>query len=60
MLASGLYPRLSCMPIPVILALTALTAGMSMLLSALYVRRRDTLIIWSVCCRWPFSTAAPC
>lgn len=49
MLASGLYPRLSWfMLIPVILALTALTAGMSMLLSALYVRRRDTLIIWSV------------
>lgn len=49
MIASAVYPRLTWLFLPlVILALTVLTAATSTLLSALYVRRRDTLIIWTV------------
>ncbi|MEO7197123.1 MAG: ABC transporter permease [Solirubrobacterales bacterium] len=53
MLAFGIFPMTTWLLFPVILAtLVVLTVAVSVLLSALYVRFRDVLIIWSV-----FSTA---
>jgi ABC-2 type transport system permease protein len=49
MLAYGVNPRTTWLLMPVILLLLfALTAGVSMLLSALYVRYRDVSQIWGV------------
>jgi ABC-2 type transport system permease protein len=48
-LVSGVSPMWSWLQIPLLLALLAiLTAGMAMLLSALYVRFRDVKPIWEV------------
>jgi ABC-2 type transport system permease protein len=48
-LVSGVSPKWSWLQIPLLLALLAiLTAGMAMLLSALYVRFRDVKPIWEV------------
>jgi ABC-2 type transport system permease protein len=48
-LASGIEPRWSWLAmIPLVALLVALTAGMTMLLSALYVRYRDMEPIWEV------------
>ena len=48
-LASGVYPRLSWLQLPLIVAILALFAvGLGMLLSALYVRYRDIQPIWDV------------
>lgn len=47
--ATGVEPRLTWLALPLIVAvLAALTAGTSLLLSALYVRFRDVFQIWSV------------
>jgi ABC-2 type transport system permease protein len=49
MLASGVGPRPTWLLLPVILALLfAITIGIAMLLSALYVRYRDIAPIWAV------------
>ena len=49
LLASGVGPRLTWLLLPVILVLLfAITAGIAMLLSALYVRYRDVAPIWGV------------
>jgi ABC-2 type transport system permease protein len=49
-LASGIEPRLSWLELPLLVLLLALLAtGISMLLSALYVRFRDISPIWDVC-----------
>lgn len=49
MTAYGVRPRLTWLLLPVILvALAALTCGVAMFLSALYVRYRDVAPIWSV------------
>lgn len=49
LLASGVTPRLSWLELPVLLVLlSVLVAGMSMLLSALYVRYRDIDQVWLV------------
>ena len=48
-LAFGVYPTMTWLLFPVVLlALIAITSAMATLLSALYVRRRDVAIIWSV------------
>lgn len=48
-LAFGVYPTSSWLLFPLILvALIVLTSAVSTLLAALYVRRRDVAIIWSV------------
>ena len=48
-LASGIEPRLDWLQLPlIVLALVALSVGLSMLLSALYVRYRDMHPIWEV------------
>ena len=48
-LASGVRPMLSWVElIPLVLMLTVLSAGVSMLLSALYVKFRDVAPIWDV------------
>jgi ABC-2 type transport system permease protein len=47
--ATGVYPRLSWLEMPVLIALLALLAvGIGMLLSVLYVRFRDIQPIWDV------------
>ena len=49
MLASGVAPRATWLLFPVLLlALFVLTTAVSLILSALYPRFRDTAIIWSV------------
>jgi ABC-2 type transport system permease protein len=49
MIAYGVHPRLTWLLLPLLVALLfALTCGVSMLLSALYVRYRDVAPIWSV------------
>jgi ABC-2 type transport system permease protein len=49
MLAYGVHPRATWLLLPVIVALLfALTVGIAMLLSALYVRYRDVAPIWGV------------
>lgn len=49
MLAYGVHPRATWLLLPVlVLALFALTTGIAMLLSALYVRYRDIAPIWGV------------
>lgn len=49
LLATGVQPRLTWLALPlVIAALALLTAGVSILLSVLYVRFRDVAQIWSV------------
>jgi ABC-2 type transport system permease protein len=49
MLVGGVEPRLTWLLLPVVaLPLLVLTAGVAMLLSALYVRYRDIAPIWSV------------
>jgi ABC-2 type transport system permease protein len=49
MLVYGLQPRVTWLLLPVVLApLLAFTAGLAMLLSALYVRYRDVAPIWGV------------
>jgi len=48
-IANGVYPRLSWLQLPVLVALLAvLSVGVAMLLSALFVRYRDILPIWEV------------
>ena len=48
-LASGVYPRVSWLELPVIIALLTLFAtGVGLLLSALFVRYRDVQPIWDV------------
>ena len=47
--ANGVYPRLSWLQLPVLVAiLAALGLGVAMLLSALFVRYRDISPIWEV------------
>jgi ABC-2 type transport system permease protein len=47
--ANGVWPTLSWLELPVLIALIAIFAtGIAMLLSALYVRYRDMLPIWEV------------
>jgi ABC-2 type transport system permease protein len=49
LLATGVTPRLSWLELPLlVLALAVLIAGMSMLLSVIYVRYRDLDQIWTV------------
>jgi ABC-2 type transport system permease protein len=49
LLASGVEPRATWLVLPlVVLALVVVTAGVSVLLSALYVRFRDVAQIWGV------------
>lgn len=48
-IAFGVFPMLSWLMFPLVLiVLVIITSAMSTLLSALYVRRRDVAIIWSV------------
>ncbi len=48
-IASGIYPRVSWLELPVLIVLlTLLAVGVGMVLSVLYVRMRDILPIWDV------------
>ena len=48
-LASGVQPRVSWLEVPLLVALlVALTTGLTLILSTLYVRYRDTKQIWRV------------
>jgi ABC-2 type transport system permease protein len=50
--ATGVEPRLSWLALPlIVVALMALTTGVSVLLSAIFVRFRDVFQIWSVVAR---------